>query len=891
VGSGPDRQSFVDYLRDCCLPDGLREHSQLEVFHWMIEWVTRPYYDLRGGIYEGRLLEAAMINILHKIGADFGERLYHWHGNLLYLTDVNHDSIPYSWNLAKRRYLKRCVDLYGGTIATAGTHTNLSIPEPLLAWDFMHLHQGERRNGHLDDYKNRVYITATRLMRAFAALFVATSAATPFKAEFSEGKPVVKLTPYDSIRNLTFPNPYEIDPHDLYRSHPDYLQISYDLVHSGVRFGNNNWTPVRARSFAEPVERLIAVTSEQLHAIYTRGLYAIGEDQPADEMARRIEQENLLARINIPMARVEIRTDDGGNPLDVDLANLTFKHLLLLLIYADQSFARGFRYDQEDIDRARRNELLAAKDGLRAEIENPLTGKPIPIREFLAWTLKAVHPLADILGLWDDLTPLVEMSEGGPNTAERLRQRFCNELGHCQEVPPEVLQELAAEREAEVDRDVELIAGTLPSLGTEARKLREVLQHARHFARNEPDVPIRIRPAQEKIMEETYPDKTSEIVSLARQLIRIPSVTVGAEERLDEIHQTSMVIFDYLRDRGLDVRFFDGKFPAILVNFPDVQGDVLLSGHFDVVAPEPDDTQFDPHIEGDYLWGRGAADMKTVVATYMVWMKDTLKVGPPYPQVGLLLVSNEENGEAEPMGTPHVLRILDEESGYHPKLLIAGERTEERGTGLWGEICTQNRGIIRFDLVGHGQRGHSGVSGAEADLSTRMVEARIAILKMFERHLTLTSEDGWQSTVRFPFMQVGTPGIYNITADYGVLGVESRPIPQDDIETLFVEIEAYCIENNFDLENVVCEAGIACDEQNIYLKALVGAVEKASGQPAPMGRKLPGTSARFAPHGQGIVWGQSGIGPHAVDERHYIPSIVPYYRALQAFGEILVQER
>ena len=98
-------------------------------------------------------------------------------------------------------------------------------------------------------------------------------------------------------------------------------------------------------------------------------------------------------------------------------------------------------------------------------------------------------------------------------------------------------------------------------------------------------------------------------------------------------------------------------------------------------------------------------------------------------------------------------------------------------------------------------------------------------------------------------------------------------------------------ENNFDLENVVCEAGIACDEQNIYLKALMKAVEKASGQPAPMGRKLPGTSARFAPHGQGIVWGQSGIGPHAVGERHYIPSIVPYYRALQVFGEILDQER
>ncbi len=59
------------------------------------------------------------------------------------------------------------------------------------------------------------------------------------------------------------------------------------------------------------------------------------------------------------------------------------------------------------------------------------------------------------------------------------------------------------------------------------------------------------------------------------------------------------------------------------------------------------------------LWGRGAADMKTVVATYLVWMKKTLRDGPPYPPINLLLVGNEENGEVEAMGTPHLLRLLE----------------------------------------------------------------------------------------------------------------------------------------------------------------------------------------------------------------------------------------
>ena len=67
------------------------------------------------------------------------------------------------------------------------------------------------------------------------------------------------------------------------------------------------------------------------------------------------------------------------------------------------------------------------------------------------------------------------------------------------------------------------------------------------------------------------------------------------------------------------------------------------------------------------------------------------------------------------------------------------------------------------------------------------------------------------------------------------------------------------------------ENGIICDPDNPYLQALVEAVRKASGQEPAIGRKLPGTSARFAPGGQGVVWGQSGIGPHAARRAAFHP--------------------
>ena len=45
-----------------------------------------------------------------------------------------------------------------------------------------------------------------------------------------------------------------------------------------------------------------------------------------------------------------------------------------------------------------------------------------------------------------------------------------------------------------------------------------------------------------------------------------------------------------------------------------------------------------------------------------------------------------------------------------------------------------------------------------------------------------------------------------------------------------------------------------------------------------------------APGGNAVVWGQSGIGPHARDERHFIPSIEPYLRVLDDFAERLMGE-
>ena len=435
----------------------------------------------------------------------------------------------------------------------------------------------------------------------------------------------------------------------------------------------------------------------------------------------------------------------------------------------------------------------------------------------------------------------------------------------------------------------------------DGKKLAEFVQRARNDIHHDMEAPIRFRSRKPMEIGVGFADKTSEIVALASQLVRIPSITACPQERLEEVRRAATFIYDFARNHQLPVRYYhEDKYPALLLGFPDqILAPVMLSGHFDVVEPEPDDSQFDARVDGDYLWGRGSADMKTVVATYLVYLKDALRAGPPYPPVNLLLVGNEENGETDPMGTPHVLRRLAREKmriadgsevDYAPGLLIAGERTGEKGNELWGEICTENRGVMRFELTAYGQRGHSGVgAGAtkSADLTDRLLTARSGLIGILGKYLTLSSQDGWQSQARFPYIQVGTQGVYNVTADRGVLGVEVRPIPQDDLAALNEELLEYCHSQELVLHQPVNEPGIICDPDNPYLQTLTQAVTQVSGEAPRIARKLAGTSARFAPRGQGVVWGQSGIGPHAKEERHYLPSILPYYNALQAFGELL----
>ena len=115
---------------------------------------------------------------------------------------------------------------------------------------------------------------------------------------------------------------------------------------------------------------------------------------------------------------------------------------------------------------------------------------------------------------------------------------------------------------------MERIAADYGSLGEESSKIAEFLQRGRDAARQIQNAPIQFRARAQAVIEVSYPDKTSEILDLAQQLIRIPGVTACPDERLDEVHRAGSLVDDYLRNAGLDVKYFDGKYPAVYATFP-----------------------------------------------------------------------------------------------------------------------------------------------------------------------------------------------------------------------------------------------------------------------------------------------------------------------------------
>lgn len=192
----------------------------------------------------------------------------------------------------------------------------------------------------------------------------------------------------------------------------------------------------------------------------------------------------------------------------------------------------------------------------------------------------------------------------------------------------------------------------------------------------------------------------TETLTLATALIAQPSVT-------PDDHGCQPLLISRLTAMGFQIetlRFGETD------NFYAVYGQhgplLCFAGHTDVV-PAGDESSwtsppFVPTQRNDYLYGRGAADMKSSIAAFVTACERLLAAQPDLPIRLAFLITSDEEGDGFD-GTKRVVETL-QHRGEHIDYCIVGEPTAVTKVG--DMIKNGRRGSLSGTLVIHGKQGH-----------------------------------------------------------------------------------------------------------------------------------------------------------------------------------------
>ncbi len=158
---------------------------------------------------------------------------------------------------------------------------------------------------------------------------------------------------------------------------------------------------------------------------------------------------------------------------------------------------------------------------------------------------------------------------------------------------------------------------------------------------------------------------------------------------------------------GFEVTNLWAKRPASSAAQPSGASKLLVfAGHTDVVPTGPiklwDSDPFKPTLRDGKLFGRGAADMKTSLAAFVVATEEFVATNPESPlAIGFLLTSDEEGPALD--GTVKVCEMLHAR-GEVLDYCIVGEPTAVTHTG--DMIKNGRRGSLSGKLTVKGTQGH-----------------------------------------------------------------------------------------------------------------------------------------------------------------------------------------
>ena len=336
--------------------------------------------------------------------------------------------------------------------------------------------------------------------------------------------------------------------------------------------------------------------------------------------------------------------------------------------------------------------------------------------------------------------------------------------------------------------------------------------------------------------------------------------------RAEELVAAAGFVKGWLESRDIEVLHHDHNgLPVLVAEVGPARKDlpcVVFHGHLDVVPGRQE--QYEPRIEGDKLFGRGAYDMKGALAAMMCALKDVER--QERVRVRLVCVPDEESEELDERATEGVVK-----RGLGGNFAITGEPTNLH-------IGVEAKGVLAMSIEVHGRAAHSSTPWLGDNAVLKAIDVFRAIETLpFSRE---SSEMFDRPSINLGRIKGGDA--LNKVPDECTMAVDIRYLPGQDPAEILTQVESI---PEIDVTRTFIWPPVSVARTDPYVRALREAVARSiRGEAMSVGRDGASDAASFLGAGiPAVEFGPGGAGHHGPEEWVAVSSMARYRRALGDF--------
>jgi succinyl-diaminopimelate desuccinylase len=335
--------------------------------------------------------------------------------------------------------------------------------------------------------------------------------------------------------------------------------------------------------------------------------------------------------------------------------------------------------------------------------------------------------------------------------------------------------------------------------------------------------------------------------------------------RSEELIAAAGFVKGWLESRDIAVRDFEHNgLPVLVADVGPAEDSpcVVFHGHLDVVPGRPE--QFQPTVEGDRLFGRGAYDMKGGLAGMMCALKDLQDQDAVC--VRLVCVPDEESEEIDVRASDAIVR-----GGLGGDFAITGEPTDLH-------IGVEAKGVLAMRIEVQGRAAHSSTPWLGDNAVLKAIDTFRAIESLpFSRESTELFD---RPSINLGRIQGGDA--LNKVPERCTMAVDIRYLPVQDPEEILAQVREI---PGVEVTRTFIHPPVAVSRTDPFVRALRDAVARSiQGEALSVGRDGASDAAAFLAAGiPAVEFGPSGAGHHGPEEWVSITSLSRYRRALGDF--------